>query len=380
METVFISSVIGGFEEVRRAVREAVESVGMRPMMAEMAGARPQSPQQALLAEVAAADIYLLILGPRYGNPGTSGLAPTEEEFEEAKRRSKPIIVLRQEVEMEPNQRDFLGRASGGWEEGILFDRFTDDRDVGLKVVRALTNVRRLGAVRELAPVAQERALALARGDERGSHGFRSGSRARVVLVPLADSIFLDDVALNEASLPEWLSESARSSGLVSQASGIDQEVRRGGIRLEAGRERIGHEANIFIGEAGDVLVEGSVAGDDPHFGSSRIDPERLAALIERAARFASDVWRHIDPRGEVQQVATAVGIPDARMKVYGRPRAPSSSLSMGGAMRLPHRVIAPERPIVVRRVDVEDEDVRKRLVASVRRVYADADALEDDA
>ena len=64
-ETVFISSVIGGFEAVRQAAREAVESMGMRPVMAEMAGARPQSPQHALLGEVAAADIYLLLLGAR---------------------------------------------------------------------------------------------------------------------------------------------------------------------------------------------------------------------------------------------------------------------------------------------------------------------------
>jgi hypothetical protein len=104
---------------VRQAAREAIESVGMRPVMAEMAGARPQSPRQALLAEVAAADICLLILGQRYGTPCASGLSPTEEEFEEAKRRNKPIVVLRQEVEMEPERRKFLTRSTGGsWGEG----------------------------------------------------------------------------------------------------------------------------------------------------------------------------------------------------------------------------------------------------------------------
>jgi hypothetical protein len=151
-ETVFISSVIGGFEAVRQAAREAVESMGMRPVMAEMAGARPQSPQHALLGEVADADVYLLLLGARYGEPGASGVSPTEEEFAEAKRRNKPIVILRQDVAMEPAQQEFLARAGGGWEEGSLWDRFTDERDVGMKVVRALTNVRQLGDVRELAP------------------------------------------------------------------------------------------------------------------------------------------------------------------------------------------------------------------------------------
>jgi hypothetical protein len=55
----------------------------------------PAEPSTGLLAEVAAADICLLILAQRYGTPRASGLSPTEEEFEEAKRRNKPIVVLR---------------------------------------------------------------------------------------------------------------------------------------------------------------------------------------------------------------------------------------------------------------------------------------------
>ena len=51
--------------------------------------------------------------------PCASGLSPTKEEFEEAKRRNKPIVVLRQEVEMEPEQRKFLTRSTdGSWDEG----------------------------------------------------------------------------------------------------------------------------------------------------------------------------------------------------------------------------------------------------------------------
>src|SRR5438445_10091 len=154
-ETVFISSVIGGFEAVRQAAREAVESMGMRPLMAEMVGARPESPQHALLGEVAEADVYLLLLGVRYGEPSASGV-------------SRP------------------------------------DRVAGL----------------------------------------------------------------------------ARATGLVSQASGIAQDVRRGGITRETGEGRSSPEASIASGEAGEVVVEGAVAGDDRNVGTSRIDPEKLISLI----------------------------------------------------------------------------------------------------
>jgi hypothetical protein len=379
-ETVFISSVIEGFEPVRQAAREAVESMGMRPVMAEMAGARPQSPQHALLGEVADADIYLLLLGARYGEPGSSGISPTEEEFEEAKRRNKPIVILRQDVAMESSQQEFLARAGGGWEEGSLWDRFTDERDVGMKVVRALTNVRQLGDVRELAPHAQARAAELARGEHHAGYAYAgSGSLARIAFVPLTDSIFLDDLALDDTSLSDRLSELARSSGLVSQASGIAQDVRRGGITLKAGDGRSGQEASIVIGEAGEVVVERTVTGDDPHFGSVRIDPEKLAKLIERASHYATVVWTQVDPRGRVQQAAVVVGIPDANMKVYGRPKAASTSISMGGMTRLEGTVVAPEPALVVRRVDVEGDEVRQRLVAAVRRVFADAGSIDED-
>jgi hypothetical protein len=370
--------VIAGFESVRQSAREAIESVGMRPVMAEMVGARPQSPRQALLAEVRAADVYLLLLGMRYGRPGTSGSSPTEDEFEEAKRRSKPIVILRQEVVMEPEQRAFMDRATGGWEKGILWDRFTDERDVGMKVVKALTSVRKLGEVQQLTPVAQERADALARGEDDEGYGFGGGSRARVALVPLVDWRLLDEVTLDDPSLPDRLSEAARSSRLISQASAIDQEVRRSGIRLDAGRRRGSREALLFIGDRGEILVEGSVAGDDPHFGSSRIDPERLTQLIGRTTEFASGVWEQVDPRGQVTQLAVVVGIPEANMRIYGRPRQPTSSMSVGGAMRLPNVVVTPEPAMIVRRADVGGEELHKRLVSSVRRVFADASALEE--
>ena len=63
MDTVFISSVIAGFEAIRHAARAAVESVAVRPIMAELSGASAASPQRALRDDVARADVYLLILG-----------------------------------------------------------------------------------------------------------------------------------------------------------------------------------------------------------------------------------------------------------------------------------------------------------------------------
>ena len=126
MRSVFVSSVIKDFEAVRAAVHAAVESAGFRPVMSERDAASPLSSQSTLLDRVASSDIYLVILGARYGEPAASGLSPTEEEFEEAKRRNRTILGLRQNVDMEPAQVEFARQVGGTWEDGHLYATFDD--------------------------------------------------------------------------------------------------------------------------------------------------------------------------------------------------------------------------------------------------------------
>src|SRR3954470_19842696 len=114
MDSVFISSIQRDFEHIRLSVKRAVESLGLHPLMAESAGARDASPQRALLDLVARADVFLLVLGPRYSKP-------TEDEFDEARRRARPILVLRQAGEAEPEQEAFADRVAGGWTGGRLW-------------------------------------------------------------------------------------------------------------------------------------------------------------------------------------------------------------------------------------------------------------------
>ena len=104
--------------------------------MAETVSAAPASPQRALLDRVAESNVLVLLVGPRYGARQESGVSATEEEFDEARRRGKPILVLREEGELEPEQQEFLDRATSGWEGGALYGTFRDASDVGLAVVR----------------------------------------------------------------------------------------------------------------------------------------------------------------------------------------------------------------------------------------------------
>jgi hypothetical protein len=91
---VFVSSLISGFEPFRAAACSAISTLRHEPVMAETFGARPNSPQVACLRELRESNVVVLILGSRYGAPqGSSGIAPTHEEFREARDR-KPLLVF----------------------------------------------------------------------------------------------------------------------------------------------------------------------------------------------------------------------------------------------------------------------------------------------
>jgi Domain of unknown function (DUF4062) len=134
MFSVFVSSVQQDYAAIRGAVRRAIEILHMRPLMAELVGARPESPQRALLDLVAEADVLLLIIGARYSKP-------TEDEFDEARRLGRPIVVLKQRVELEPEQQAFLDRVAAGWVGGRMWAEFDDERDVLEVAVEALSSL-----------------------------------------------------------------------------------------------------------------------------------------------------------------------------------------------------------------------------------------------
>jgi Domain of unknown function (DUF4062) len=107
VQTVLISSVQRDYQDVRQAAREGVETLDYRALMAETVGAAPASSREALLEYVERTDVFLLIVGPRYGERGESGYSPTEEEFNHARQLGKPILVL-----VDERPRDAAARSS----------------------------------------------------------------------------------------------------------------------------------------------------------------------------------------------------------------------------------------------------------------------------
>lgn len=96
--------------EERRAAVAAISEVGAEPVWFEGLGGRDQDAEQAYLSEVAASDIYVGVLGSRYGRPDPStGYSATHAEYVHAVDCGLRIAVWTVEVDdMAGHQRDFL--------------------------------------------------------------------------------------------------------------------------------------------------------------------------------------------------------------------------------------------------------------------------------
>lgn len=106
---VFISSVMAELADVRQAAARAVRAVGARPVMFEEFGGRDADAEDAYLAEVETSDIYLGILGRRYGKPLPSRYSATHAEYLHAEEVGLRIAVWTMAVSnREGHQQSFL--------------------------------------------------------------------------------------------------------------------------------------------------------------------------------------------------------------------------------------------------------------------------------
>ena len=107
-QTVFVSSVMTEMSAEREAARDTVEGLGGKVVMFEDLGGRDDDAQKAYLAGVRSSDIYVGILGARYGKPERTGYSPTHTEYNEAIKAGLRISVWSTTGEMDGRQQDFL--------------------------------------------------------------------------------------------------------------------------------------------------------------------------------------------------------------------------------------------------------------------------------
>jgi CheY-like chemotaxis protein len=145
--TVFVSSVMRDYSTKREAVRGAVQDLAdagfpVRAVIAEILPAAADSPRNATLGKVVASDIYVGILGERYGSVNTNtGLAATHEEYRQARQQGKPILVflerLADGVQPEEEQRAFIKEVQD-YVSGHYLKWFANEAELRYEAYRAV--------------------------------------------------------------------------------------------------------------------------------------------------------------------------------------------------------------------------------------------------
>jgi hypothetical protein len=380
MERIFISSLFrGDMAAIRQGARSAVESLGMYPVMFETRPASDQNSRRALLDQIPSCDAYLLLLGAEYGDPGQSGVSPTEEEFEEALQSGLPILALVQEgVDREPRQQEFVNRVRGTWEEGHFAPAFTNSTDVVTAVVSALNGWRNRAPDTAQREAAVERVQELARGSDRQAMT-SGGAKLRTVAVPLVRRPVLDAVRLTDGATVDAVIAAARASGLISQSQGVEPSVAADdSIRIKYAPGRGFDQFEVIVGVDGAVIAEGPVSGRrdaTASLGWMVVLHDRIPEAVSQGLRFTEAVWRALDARRDIDQVLLASAVSGANGKSYSF-EEPGSRVSMGSSQSFPDPIVVPAQPLLIRRHDLTLPDNATRLQAEIRRRFEAAGAV----
>jgi hypothetical protein len=99
---------MGGMTAERESAVRAITTVGALPVWFEAFGGMDDDPEDAYTAQVASSDIYLGILGVRYGKPLKTGYSATHAEYNEAVARGLRVSVWTTSADRDGRQRDFL--------------------------------------------------------------------------------------------------------------------------------------------------------------------------------------------------------------------------------------------------------------------------------
>ena len=195
---VFISSIMRGFEPYRAAAKRGVELVHHDPVMAEDFGARPNSPQAACLEEVAKADIVVLVLGSQYSGDPSNAVSATEQEYDEAIRRGRPVLAFVTTDKREDRQQQFIRKVED-FKQGVTRATYASPEDLKDAVITALT---RLG--HDITGHFRNSADAVSRFQIALSGLARNATESTLVLcsMPVRDDIKLTAMQIGDRTLP----------------------------------------------------------------------------------------------------------------------------------------------------------------------------------
>jgi hypothetical protein len=305
---VFISSLISGYGDFRAAAREAIETLGHTPVMAEAFGAKPTSPQLACLQGVRESDVGVLLLGKEYGAVQGTGLSATHEEYREAKGR-RPVLAFAQSgVNRAAEQEAFLTEVQG-WEEGLFRGSFATPDELRKALIRALRDFELAKAVAPLDTIEMQQRAESFLQDADQRHGYRNQSGSPRVVVSVAGGPrqqVLRPSEIEASGLAEHLAREGMFGPvrIFDQTKGVTPSVANDMLIIASEGQaqlRLDEFGSLFINRVLPKLPSGMYF---PIIVEEAVEEELTAALA-----FAAAVLEHVDRSQRLTHVAIAVEI-----------------------------------------------------------------------
>lgn len=297
---IFLSSLISGFESFRDAAARGIRTLGHDVVRVEDFPARAATPQAACLAGVRDADVFVLVVGERYGLAQESGRSATHEEFLEARDRMPVLVFVQDGVSRDEEQQRFLEDVRG-WSSGGLYKTFRTADELLEAVVRALHELE-LAAVS--GPVDSAAVAAHAKGNlpEDRSRGSFGGEAQLVVSIAGGPrQQVLRPVELEAQDLVR----SVQREAMFGESAVLDPDAATK-HQIQGSRLLIAQTSRqVSLDEDGSVVVTQPATTAGPRRISALVD-ESIVSMVERALRFAGWLLDEIDPVRRVTDVAVA--------------------------------------------------------------------------
>lgn len=366
--TVFVSSRITGMQEFRSAARTAIEALSYRPLMAEDFAASTATPRGACLDGVRRSDVVVLILGEHYGEPQASGKSATEEEFDEARRLSRPIIVIKIRGPHDAQQAAFLNRL-GDWASGSLFREVASRDDLIKEIVRALQEHQHAPGGDRIFRLVPKRLSEVVLGP-RGHGSFHLGPRLSVAWVPAAPAGTVDEDAFFEV-VPERVGDLIVSG--PSRISDTRLHVRAGADRLtfQAPDARTATALCVVVWSDGSVAIGCPIrAGSSSSLSSLLIvPPSAVEDALARSLHLIRAVTAQVDEDGVIRQGGIQVCLENLGMAHLREapPRTPGGGIPVR-MPRGPEQLYVPQLPTMTSRADLGSPTVVARWVRQLQR------------
>lgn len=299
-----------GYEAYREAAATAIRDLGLTALVIDDQPSIPDSPRAACLHLVAEADLFILMTGDRYGYPlPPTNVSATHQEFREAQRLRKPILVFVHDgVDEDASLMDFR-REAEDWSAGALRSLYTTPNELRSAITSSLHRLLQDHArgAPDHADLAGSAAALIEKPPSTGRHqpqrsslvvGFAPGPR-QTILRPSEIEGRADELGL-----------ALVNERIVSLADGCRTETTPQSIKL------FNDSLSFTISSLGDIVIERSLepVGGADHFANhlGAIVQEDVVEGMELAFRAATTLLDLIDSSRSLSWCGIAAAI-DAR-------------------------------------------------------------------